>query len=73
MPFLKCGIWLNALSTFASDETIRVVVLSGGKSFVSGADISKFEKERGSEEVTKQNDAMLFMTPLKPIPNRQSP
>ncbi|MFY0691681.1 MAG: enoyl-CoA hydratase/isomerase family protein [Paracoccaceae bacterium] len=43
-----------ALSTFAKDESVRVVVLSGagGKAFVSGADISKFEKERGSKEAT---------------------
>lgn len=40
------------LNDFANDPSIRVVVLagSGGKSFVSGADISKFEKERGSRE-----------------------
>ena len=40
------------LDDFAADGGVRVVVLSGagGKSFVSGADISKFEKERGSEE-----------------------
>lgn len=40
------------LDAFAADDEVRVVVLSGagGKSFVSGADISKFEKERGSED-----------------------
>ncbi len=40
------------LDDFAADGEVRVVVLSGagGKSFVSGADISKFEKERGSED-----------------------
>ncbi|WP_193368782.1 enoyl-CoA hydratase [Pelagibius marinus] len=40
------------LDDFAADAEVRVVVLSGagGKSFVSGADISKFEKERGSED-----------------------
>ncbi|MEQ8355798.1 MAG: enoyl-CoA hydratase [Kiloniellaceae bacterium] len=43
------------LDDFETDDTIRVVVLSGagGKSFVSGADISKFEKERGSEEAVR--------------------
>jgi enoyl-CoA hydratase/carnithine racemase len=47
------------LDDFGSDDEIRVVVLSGagGKSFVSGADISKFEKERGSmEAVHHYND-----------------
>ena len=39
-----------ALSSFQDDDRVRVVVLSGagGKAFVSGADISKFEKERNS-------------------------
>ena len=36
------------LNGFAADNDIRVVVLTGagGKAFVSGADISKFESER---------------------------
>lgn len=40
------------LTDFEADGDIRVLVLSGagGKSFVSGADISKFDKERGSAE-----------------------
>ena len=40
------------LEQFENDADIRLVVLSGagGKAFVSGADISKFEKERGSKE-----------------------
>lgn len=40
------------LSDFEKDDDIRVVILSGagGKAFVSGADISKFDKERGSKE-----------------------
>src|SRR6266851_554027 len=43
------------LKGFAQDPTIRVVVLSGtgGKAFVSGADISKFEDERATEEAVK--------------------
>jgi len=42
----------SALDGFAADERVRVVVLSGagGKAFVSGADISKFEQERASAE-----------------------
>ena len=40
------------LDNFRSDNTVRVIVLNGagGKSFVSGADISKFDKERSSKE-----------------------
>jgi enoyl-CoA hydratase len=40
------------LTDFAADKTIRVVVLTGagGKAFVSGADISKFESERSNKE-----------------------
>ncbi|MDH3231340.1 MAG: enoyl-CoA hydratase [Alphaproteobacteria bacterium] len=43
------------LADFEADDAVRVVVLSGagGKSFVSGADISKFEKERGSEDAVR--------------------
>ena len=50
-----------ALSTFADDDDVRIVVLSGagGKSFVSGADISKFEKERGSKDATAHYNARL--------------
>jgi len=40
------------LKEFKSDKNIRVVVVTGAgsKAFVSGADISKFEKERSSQE-----------------------
>jgi len=40
------------LNDFAADEAVRVVILSGagGKAFVSGADISKFDKERSTPE-----------------------
>ncbi len=40
------------LADFAADQAIRVVVLTGagGKAFVSGADISKFESERSTKE-----------------------
>jgi enoyl-CoA hydratase/carnithine racemase len=40
------------LEDFKNDKNIRVVVLSGagGKAFVSGADISKFESERSNKE-----------------------
>ncbi len=40
------------LEDFGKDDEVRVVVLTGagGKAFVSGADISKFEDERANEE-----------------------
>lgn len=48
-------MWLAAeqiLTDFAADPEVRVLVVTGagGKAFVSGADISKFESERGSAE-----------------------
>ncbi len=50
-----------ALQHYENDDTIRVVVLSGagGKAFVSGADISKFEKERGSKEATQRYNSRI--------------
>ena len=52
------------LDEFERQDGIRVIVLSGagGKSFVSGADISKFEKERGSmEAVQHYNDRIKIV------------
>jgi len=48
------------LHDFAADEEVRVVVLTGagGKSFVSGADISKFEDERASRETVERYNAV---------------
>ncbi len=42
----------DALVRFKQDQSIRVVIMSGAgeKAFVSGADISEFEKERASQE-----------------------
>ncbi|MEM6306171.1 MAG: enoyl-CoA hydratase [Pseudomonadota bacterium] len=50
-----------ALTAFAEDDAVRIVVLSGagGKAFVSGADISKFESERGSKEATEHYNTRL--------------
>ena len=48
----------GALDRFAADDDVRVVVLSGagGKAFVSGADVPKFEDERsGAEAVAHYN------------------
>ena len=48
-------MWFAAekiLADFAADPGVRVMVVTGagGKAFVSGADISKFESERSSKE-----------------------
>ncbi len=47
------------LEDFASDDAIRVIVLAGagGKAFVSGADISKFEDERATAEAVASYSA----------------
>lgn len=47
------------LADFEADPEVRVVVLSGagGRSFVSGADISEFETERGTEEAQRHYNA----------------
>ena len=49
------------LEGFAKDHDVRVVVITGagGKSFVSGADISKFESERSSMDATKVYNAAV--------------
>jgi len=49
------------LADFAADTNVRVVVLmgAGGKAFVSGADISKFESERSSKEaIDRYNESV---------------
>jgi enoyl-CoA hydratase/carnithine racemase len=44
------------LQGFAADPAIRVVVLTGAgdKAFVSGADISQFEQQRGDDEARRE-------------------
>ena len=48
----------GVLADFAADAAIRVVVATGAgdKAFISGADISQFEKERSSAEAVKRYD-----------------
>jgi len=51
----------SILDQFRSDPEVRVVVFTGagGKAFVSGADISKFEDERSNEEaIARYNEAV---------------
>ncbi len=49
------------LEGFAADKDVRVVVLTGagGKAFVSGADISKFESERSSKEAIDRYNVIV--------------
>ncbi|MBX9619241.1 MAG: enoyl-CoA hydratase/isomerase family protein [Hyphomicrobiales bacterium] len=49
------------LDDFITDPSVRVIVLTGagGKAFVSGADISKFESERAGEEAVKSYNALV--------------
>lgn len=49
----------KALDAFETDPSVRGLILSGagGKAFVSGADISKFESERASEEAVAHYNA----------------
>jgi enoyl-CoA hydratase/carnithine racemase len=52
---------VHALEEYAKDPDVRVVVLTGagGKAFVSGADISKFEDERSSKEGIERYNAAV--------------
>src|ERR1700761_3542997 len=63
-----------ALTELRDDDTVRVVVLvgAGDKAFVSGADISQFEKTRhnaaASEEYSKKSDAQRALLGSFPKP-----
>jgi enoyl-CoA hydratase/carnithine racemase len=48
------------LEDFARDDEVRVLVVTGagGKAFVSGADISKFESERATREAVERYNAI---------------
>jgi enoyl-CoA hydratase/carnithine racemase len=55
-------MWLavpKIMAAFEADPNVRVIVLAGAgeQAFVSGADISEFEKKRGSEDAIKVYDA----------------
>ena len=45
----------DVLADFEADDDIRLIIVSGagGKAFVSGADISKFESERATKEAVE--------------------
>jgi enoyl-CoA hydratase len=48
-----------AVGRFGEDADVRILILSGagGKAFVSGADVSKFESERASEDAVAHYNA----------------
>ena len=52
---------VGILEDFKSDSSISVVVVTGagGKAFVSGADISRFEKERSDEAAVKRYSGIV--------------
>jgi enoyl-CoA hydratase/carnithine racemase len=52
--------FVGMLKDYANDPEVRCVVVSGagGKAFVSGADISKFESERANAEAQERYDAI---------------
>jgi len=52
---------VGILDDFRNDKAIGVVVVTGagGKAFVSGADISRFEKERSDEASTKRYSSIV--------------
>ncbi len=54
----------RTLEEFHADDAVRVVVLSGAgtKAFVAGADISRFENERASEEAVTRYNATVERT-----------
>ena len=59
-----CGLPV-VLEDFATDDTVRVIVLAGagGKAFSAGADISQFAKRRSSEDaVAIYNEAVAGAT-----------
>jgi enoyl-CoA hydratase/carnithine racemase len=53
--------FVGILKDYEKDPEVRCVVVSGagGKAFVSGADISKFESERANEEAQARYNAMV--------------
>jgi enoyl-CoA hydratase/carnithine racemase len=61
---VSLDMWQKAgemLDDFRDDKNIKVVVVTGagGKAFVSGADISRFEKERSGEEAVARYNAIV--------------
>jgi enoyl-CoA hydratase len=58
---MSLSMWqglLEAVTAYAADPEVRVIVLQGAgdKAFVSGADISEFEEKRSSESTVRAYD-----------------
>jgi len=61
---VSLDMWAAAeavVADFRADRNIRAMVVSGagGKAFVSGADISKFEKDRSTEEAVARYNVLV--------------
>ncbi len=61
---VSLDMWAAAeavVADFKADRNIRAMVVSGagGKAFVSGADISKFEKDRSTEEAVARYNVLV--------------
>ena len=67
----------EVMDRFLADDEIRVIVLSGAgdKAFVSGGDISKFEKSRATRKTspTTPRPASAFARCSRRAPSRRSP
>ena len=65
------------LEAFGSDDTVRVILLTGAGSeaFVAGADISKFGDERASRKAVEAYDRAVarFQQVMRDLENRPSP
>ncbi len=59
----------EALTAFADDPAVRVIVLAGDgeKAFVSGADISQFEEQRASEQARADYNRSVGAAYVAPI------
>jgi len=59
----------EALTAFANDPQVRVIVLSGDgdKAFVSGADISQFEEQRANEQARAEYNRRVEAAYVAPI------
>jgi len=60
---MSVGMWAGLgeiLDEFQADSSVRVVILTGAgsKAFVSGADISQFEKERANADAQQEYDRL---------------
>lgn len=67
---MSVDMWLGmgeVLTAFEQDDAVRLIVLTGAgdKAFVSGADISQFEKQRANADAQKEYDQLTNAGRLK--------